>query len=469
LQQIDGACHAAVEGYCIRPHVPIRSLRALSLFARVLLAYLVQWLVWRGSGRKLWSNRWTRVHERSAQRLSAGFSELGGVFIKLGQVVSVLGTFLPEAYVHALEQLQDAVPPKPFAVIRERLTEAWGPDWSTRFESFEEKAIAAASLAQVHRATLRDGSVVAVKVLYPNIQRLVAADLWVLNCVLPVIHWIFGFRRAPTVLQQLGEMLDAEMDYTCERRNIERLRGILKDKPDVVIPRVVEAWCTNSVLVLSFEEGVKLSHVDALRQSNVDPEKVANTLVDAYLCMLLDHRVFHADPHPGNFLVRDGKLVMLDYGAVAEVSEALVSGLRKVILGGLARNAEQVLAGVEEMGFVAEGGDRELLRTIGKEYLHALASMRLTDLSRLDASQIRTLSGVDHLRGRLRKVTSSVRYPEGYFYLERTLALLFGVVGTLVPDKGLLGIAAPHASRALMRSYARQAQSGPSGHEADPP
>jgi ubiquinone biosynthesis protein len=184
---------------------------------------------------------------------------------------------------------------------------------------------------------------------------------------------------------------------------------------------------------------------------------VARLLTESYFTMLFEHRVLHADPHPGNFLVRPGPtLVILDYGAVEEVTEPLARGLKTVILGALTRNADQVLEGAEQMGFVAPNGDRELLREVGREYLKTLATLRVSDFSSFDKSDVQKLAGYSLVRGRLREVMRSVEYPDGYFYLERTLALLFGLVGQLEPTRGLPGVAAPIASKLMLRSLARE-------------
>lgn len=428
------------------------------LISGVFAAYFWQWLIWRASGRRLWGQRWGSVHRWAAQRLAAGFVRLRGVFIKLGQVMSVLGTYLPSAYADALEPLQDAVAPQPFARILPQLKRAYGGDGLGPFKKFEQQALAAASLAQVHDATLHDGTRVAVKILYPEIRSLIAADLAVIRLVLPIVHRLFGFRRMHTVVDQLRTMLEQETDCLHERANIERIAAIFADRPGVVVPKVFPELCRPWLLVMSFEEGRKLGSAKSLLDAGFDPLQIANTLVESYLTLLLDHHVIHADPHPGNLLVRPGKLVILDYGAVMNVSEALVRGLKTVILGGLGRNADQVLKGVEEMGFIAPDGDRALLERVGREYLQVLGGLDVKNFARLDAGQLRKLGGFDQLRGRLRKVASSVVYPEGYFFLERALVLLFALVGELVPDKGLLGIAAPHASRAIMRSFARKAR-----------
>ena len=446
----------------------IRSVRAFFLIASVLVSYGWQWLLanwllakWVPSKglRERLDARWTRVHDRNATRLERGFTELRGVFIKLGQVISVLGGFLPEQYRRALEKLQDQVPPRPFEEVVGRLEEAFGPRALQRYATFSQTPIAAASLAQVHKATLEDGRDVAVKVLYPGIEQLIQNDLAVLRLFLPIISRVFPIVRFDRVLAQLSAMLRRETDYANERRNMERLRGIFASRSDVVVPTVVPELSQAGVLTMSFESGVRIADVLREPSPDLDAREVARLLTESYFTMLFEHRVLHADPHPGNFLVRPGPtLVILDYGAVEEVTEPLARGLKTVILGALTRNADKVLEGAEQMGFVAPGGDRDLLREVGREYLKTLATLRVNDFSSFDKSEVQKLAGFTHVRGRLREVMRSVEYPDGYFYLERTLALLFGLVGQLEPQRGLPGVAAPIASKLMLRSLARESQ-----------
>jgi ubiquinone biosynthesis protein len=431
-----------------------RSARAFLLIASVLAAYGVQWLLVRLSGS--FASRWPVVHERNAQRLARGFTSLRGVFIKLGQVISVLGGFLPDQYRQALEKLQDQVPARPLEEVVGRLDEAFGPGGLERYASFSPAPIAAASLAQVHKATLADGREVAVKVLYPGIERLIQRDLFVLSLFLPIVNRVFPIVRFDRVLSQLGAMLRRETDYDNERRNMDRMRDIFASNPDVVVPSVVPELSRAGVLTMTYEAGVRI--VDVLREPTpeLDPKEVARLITECYFTMLFEHRVLHADPHPGNFLVRPGPcLVILDFGAVEDVSEPLARGLKTVILGALTRNTDQVLEGAEQMGFVAPGGDRELLREVGREYLKTLATVRVTDFSSFDRGEMQKLAAYPLVRGRLREVMRSVEYPDGYFYLERTLALLFGLVGQLEPGRGLPGVAAPIASKMMLRSLAR--------------
>lgn len=433
----------------------LRSLRALILFWTVFASYGLEWVLAYVLPERIVRARFERAHRRNARRLARGFSELRGVFIKMGQVLSVMGTFLPAAYGEELEQLQDRVPPRPFSEIRGRLVEAFGEDALASFAAFEEQPIAAASLAQVHRATTQDGRRLAVKVLYPGIERLIKRDLAVLRSLLPVVRRLFPISHVERNLDQLEAMLARETDYAHERGNLARMHEIFKSRQDVVIPEVIDELTRGGVLAMSFEEGIKVTDLEAQRQNGIDPEAVARLLVEAYFVMLFDHGVFHADPHPGNFLVRPGpRLVVLDFGAVEDVTPALSEGMKMAVLGAITRNDDQILQGLERMGFVAEGGDRELLAQVGREYLKVLSSVRIDDFSKIDRQVVEKLTGYQQIRGKLREVMRSVEYPEGYFYVERTLALLFGLVGQLAPKVGLPGLVLPHASKAFARGLA---------------
>jgi ubiquinone biosynthesis protein len=433
----------------------LRSIRALLLFWTIILSYAWEWMLARVLSHARAKGRLERAHLRNAKRLAAGFARLRGVFIKMGQVLSVVGTFLPAAFGEALETLQDQVPPRPFSEIEGRLREAFGDDALARFGSFDRQALAAASLAQVHRATTRDGRAIAVKVLYPGIEVLIRRDLAVLRSLLPVIKWVVKVGRVERVFEELSAMLARETDYRHERANMARIRAIFSAREDVVVPELIEELTSGGVLSMSFEAGLKINDFDGEREQGIDSEAVAKLLVECYFTMLLEHRVFHADPHPGNFLVRPGpKLVILDYGAVEDLTPALSKGMKVVILGAITRNDDQILAGLEEMGFVAAGGDHELLKQVGREYLKVLGSVKIEDFSKLDRQTVEKLSGYQQIRGRLRAVMKSVEYPEGYFYVERTLALLFGLVAQLSPKLGLPGLVMPHASKMFMMGFA---------------
>jgi predicted unusual protein kinase regulating ubiquinone biosynthesis (AarF/ABC1/UbiB family) len=455
----------------------LRAFQALRLFWTIIASYALVWALSRRATPHARRRRFDRAHRENARRLASGFVELRGVFIKTGQVLSVTGTFLPAAYGNELAKLQDKVPSRPFDEIAGRLEEAFGVGALERFGTFEREPVAAASLAQVHRATTRDGRPLAVKVLYPDIERLIRIDLGVLRSLLPVVRLLLPVSRVERVLDQLAAMLARETDYVHERQNIERVRAIFAGRSDVIVPSVEDELTCAGVLAMSFETGAKITDRDALLALGVDPEAVAKLLVGCYFTMLFQARVFHADPHPGNFLVRATpsstggaavpQLVILDYGAVEEVTERLQAGMKRVVIGVMTKQDDEILGGLEQMGFVAEGGDRELLARVGREYLSVLGSVKIQDFSKLDREQMEKLSGYEQTRGRLRQVMKSVEYPEGYFYVERTLALLFGLVGQLSPRKGLPGLVMPYAAQAFAQGLARPAAASRSEPDAE--
>lgn len=422
------------------------------MFWTIFASYAWGWLITRFVSAPKRDTHWDRIHSRNARRLAQGFMRLRGVFIKLGQVLSVLGGFLPKAFGVELEQLQDRVPPHDFREIEKRLVEAFGPDALDRFEELEREPLAAASLAQVHRAVLPGGRQVAVKVLYPEVEALIRRDLGVLRSVEPVVRRMFGMVHLKRVLAQLTDMLAHETNYQNERKNLERMRKLFASRADIVVPDVIDEHTAASVLTMSYEPGVKITDFEGFERDGIDPESVAKLLVDAYFTMLFTERVFHADPHPGNFLVRPGpELIILDYGAVEEVTDNLADGMKTVVLGALMKNDEMILSGVERMGFVAEGGDRELLGEVGRGYLKVLANVRIEDFSRFDQDMVVKLSGIEQTRGRIREIMKNVHYPDGFFYVERTLILLFGLVGRLAPKTGLPGLVGPFAMQAFAK------------------
>ncbi len=436
----------------------LRSLRVFWLATLIFCGYGSQLLLEKYFRGEWLERRWQRLHKKNARRIAHQFTQLRGVFIKMGQVLSVMAPILPAVYAQELEKLQDAVPPQPYARIRERLVAAWGQNPEAKLEHVEEVAHAAASLAQVHRARLKDGTDVVLKILYPGIEDLVRRDLARVRKLLPGFRILFGFRDSAKVHEQLTAMLEHEMDYCRESDNTERVREMLKGMPKVVIPRVIQELSGPKVLVLSYEEGSKIHDPEALRGAGIDPEAIGTTLVAAYVSMLFEHQTFHADPHPGNLLARpDGSLVILDFGAVERVNPEITEGMKDVLIGAMVKNTDLVMAGIERMGFVAPDGNRELLRQVAQDYLAVLTELNVQNYMNLSRKQLEQASGMQQLRGKLRKVAGSVRYPDGYFYVERTLTLLFGVTARLVPTKGLLGLAAPYTTKLMLRAMASKA------------
>jgi len=271
-----------------------------------------------------------------AEALASDLEALGPAFIKLGQLLSSRTDLLPAPYTEALSRLQDAVAPVPFAEIEPVVTAELGVRMSRAFQEFEATPIASASLGQVHRAVLRDGRQVVVKVQRPGVRGRVADDL-------EVIEELAGFLDAHTeagrrfalsdLVQQFRRALIDELDYRKEAANLLRLGEILRDRELIVVPRPHADFSTDRVLTMDFVGGRKLTEIGPLGQLELDGAGLARELFEAYLDQVLVEGFFHADPHPGNVLLTpDGRLGLLDLGMVARLAPALRDKLIRLLL-----------------------------------------------------------------------------------------------------------------------------------------
>ncbi len=311
---------------------------------------------------------WELAHQRGAGRLLDSAEALGGTLIKAGQFASTRPDLLPAAYVEHLSSLQDRVPPQLPAVIEEAVARELGRPLCELFSEFERAPIAAASIAQVHRARLRDGRPVAVKVQYPGITALVEADLDALEAIFgAVVRLEPGIRLQP-IADYLRWTLPLELDFRREAGAIEDLRDALSDRDDVLVPCVVDNLTTEHLLVMELMEGVKITDTEALTRAGIEPREVARLLMDAYADQLFRRGILHADPHPGNILVQPGpRLVLLDHGLTLAIEPAFVAALEKMVDAMRSGDLEEIITSLGELGLpVSENTDyAALLRLVG--------------------------------------------------------------------------------------------------------
>jgi predicted unusual protein kinase regulating ubiquinone biosynthesis (AarF/ABC1/UbiB family) len=363
-----------------------------------------------------------------------------------------MGTFLPRAFTDELESLQDAVPPHPYREIERTLTASLGRTPDEVFAAFERVPLAAASLGQVHRARTKDGFDVAVKVLYPKVDAIIKVDLRVLRLVMRVYSYFVPVSGVERVVDQLEEMLRHETDYVHEGRCIERMEQNFVGEADVLFPTVHWELTTDRVLTMSFMEGMKIGQVEQLRAAGVDTDALARRLVQAFYKQLFVDRFFHADPHPGNFLVQPGappKLVILDFGAASSVPDHLLEGALEVLRGLVSRDDDLVVRGIDRMGFMSKTGDRALLERTVRKYFEKLLKLDLRDLSKIKPETARALADPGVERRELRQLMKSVEYPDGWFYVERASVLLFGLSARLAPTVNTVVVGVPYVMQVM--------------------
>jgi ubiquinone biosynthesis protein len=453
----------------------LRLVRALWLFGIILASYLMQMALVRvfrprGERTPLWLRaRRERIDEKNAKRLLRGMLRLRGVFIKLGQVLSILGGFLPRAFTRELESLQDNVPPHPFRHVERTFVATFGKGPDLCFATFEREPIAAASLGQVHAATLKDGQKVAVKVLYPRIRDVIKVDMRALKIAILVLrHWL-PQRNLETVHRSLVDLLRRETDYVHEAACMERMAKNFRKEPDILFPSVVHEWTTKDILTMSFMEGVKITRLDELDRLGIDRTRLATRLVQSFYKQLFVDRFFHADPHPGNFLVQKGegdepRIVVLDFGAISEASDVLVDGALEVLQGIMTADGAMALKGFRAMGFVAEGANEELLEQTVMTYFRKLLKIKdhsAGALIRADRRHLEELASPDMERDELRELMRSIAYPEGWFYVERASVIAFWLVGQIDPELDTMSIGVPYVLPLVMARHLKNSVPAP--------
>jgi len=431
----------------------IRLLRAVRVFGTIFISYL-----WSLSWAQLWpsryntAERWRRRHRKNARRMYGAFVRLRGVYIKLGQILSVMGTFLPKSYIEELEGLQDEVPARPYREMAAAFQRAFGKSPKAAFASFETTPIAAASLGQVHEARNAAGDRLAVKILYPNVAEIIRVDLRVLGWALRIYRTFVPIAQIERVHEQLGDMLARETDLANEARCIARMSKNFEGDADTLFPTVHPEFSCQTVLTMSFMDGVKISKKDALSTLGLDPYAVATKLTQVFYKQLFLDRFFHADPHPGNFFVQKGpagqvRIVVLDLGSASEVRDNLADGMIEILQGLLTKSDDLVVRGIETMGFVAEGGDRALLERTVRKYFEKLLNLNITDFSKIDPNVAHQLADPDMKRDDIRELMKSIAYPEGWFYVERAALIMFGLSSQLAPKMNTVQVGMPYVMR----------------------
>jgi ubiquinone biosynthesis protein len=281
------------------------------------------------------------------EELADDLEKMGPTFIKFGQLLSSRADLLPEPYLKALARLQDKVKPFPYTEVEQIVASELGIRISKAFSYFEEKQLAAASLGQVHRATLRDGRPVVVKVQRPEIRKQIAEDFEVLEEIAAFFdeHTDIGKRyRFGKILAEFKSSILQELDYQREASNLTTLANNLKDFPHLLVPLPVLDYSSRSVLTMDYVSGTKITALSPIAQLDINGELLAEELFKAYLKQVLIDGFFHADPHPGNiFLTDDGRVALLDLGMTGRLNSSMQENLLRLLLAISEGNGEETV------------------------------------------------------------------------------------------------------------------------------
>ena len=431
-----------------------RALKAYWLTSRILLGYL--WLrLWKPVlGPSLYQQKLVARHRRNSRRIVEAILELKGLFIKVGQLISILTNFLPPEFRAELEQLQDAVPARPLDEVVYRIRKELGKGPDELFATFDPEPIASASLAQVHVATTKDGRKVAVKVQHADVEEIAKLDLAVLGRVLRMIHALVRIRGMESYHADIAQMIREELDFNQEARNIATLTANFANSRELHFPVVVPELSSQRVLTTIFVEGTKITDLAALDRQGIDRTELARRFLRAACQMIIVDGVFHADPHPGNLIVHpDGSITMVDLGAVGRLAPEVKAGIPRFWRGIINRDVKEITEGLGQAGFFSRDPDDDdgevaerAIEYFHKRFLDQFASsgFAFKDISIDLNAKVEALADLSKLDLSFRDLQRAFQVPKEWVLFERATLLSLGVCTTLAPDMNPMQTVGPY-------------------------
>lgn len=399
-------------------------------------------------GRISWQRQGQPVFQYTRwERIRMVCEELGPTFIKLAQVLSNRPDMLPAPLIEELEKLQDNVGPFPFEEVKATIESELGKKLESVFEAFNEKPLATASIGQVHKARLIGGKEVVVKIQRPGVKEMVYRDLAILSD---------GVNRADRYLRKQGVLnamdmvrsfersMQKELDYRTEARNLERFRNLYKSYKNFVIPASYREYSTEKVMVMEFVGGCKISDVAQLKAWGLNPEKVAENGMDIYLTQIFEFGIFHADPHPGNVLVRkDGVICLLDFGMVGTLMKKDKFSFAGVFVGMAEGDPAKMALNLKLLAVEDDIQDMRQLEYDLNELIEDFGSLNVDEASIADTTE------------RLQKIMFDhrIRVPGDIFLIFRAFAILEGIGKTIHPHFNTYDFIRPYGIKLMKEKY----------------
>jgi predicted unusual protein kinase regulating ubiquinone biosynthesis (AarF/ABC1/UbiB family) len=390
------------------------------------------------------------LYRKQATYFTKTAMDMGGLIIKLGQHVSAQVDILPKEIIDELSKLQDSVDSVDFSEIEHKVESELGASISEIFAEFNTAPIAAASLGQVHRATLRTGEEVAVKVMRPGVEDIIAIDWKSIEVVISLLKRrtkIADFMDLDAVYDEFHDTVMEELDYEQEGRNAEEFQLQLIHRDDVVVPAIHWSYTTSKVLTMEFLEGVKINNFAQLDAWGVDRTKLAKSLIEIFVEQILLEGFFHADPHPGNVLVQpDGTIALIDFGMVGRIADDMKTQMVALVLAVYLKDAHGAIDALTRLRFLRRNVDLEVF----SRNLTLLFEQINGDT--FDLSFVTSGDNAEELRNFL--YSQPFQLPANTTFLGKAIGTVYGLCTGLDPELDLIGTVKPYVEQ-VMRSDLR--------------
>ena len=379
------------------------------------------------------------------KKLRLIIEDLGPTFIKLGQIMSMHSDILPKRYCDELMKLRSEVTPMPFEEVIEVIEESYGRSWKRVFSEIDPIPQGSASIAQVHRAVLRTGEEVVVKVQRKGIYETMARDIALLHKavkLLPPVS-IKGMADLDLVLDEMWSVTRDEMNFLTEASNMEEFARRNKDVNYVGTPILYQQFTTVHVLVMEYIDGCGIDDKEALLENGYDLREIGTKLVDNYIKQVMDDGFFHADPHSGNVKIREGKIIWIDMGMMGRLTEHDREVIGKAVQGIALNDVGMILNAVLAIGEFKEKPDQKQLY----EGISAL----LTKYGNTGIGNINVAEVMSDLMDVMKD--NKIKMPHGLTMLARGLTHMEGVLADIAPDINMVEIATSHMAGNLLRNF----------------